>query len=118
MPMRKIIRACLIAALIFCAGCDGAVSVKGTVRGPDQQPIPDAHIVLEYGLHQTASDTNGAFQVGSICGPIGFKTEVFVSKTGYKPVTVPIDAARRFQCDVVLLPESATGKSRALVKRE
>ncbi|MCA8925002.1 MAG: hypothetical protein KDD82_24545, partial [Planctomycetes bacterium] len=78
---------------IFDLEEEGEFPVRGTVVGPDQEPVPDAELSLYHGafaLSAARSDSAGGF---TLLAPAASGT-LLVAAEGYLPARVDLDALR------------------------
>lgn len=97
-----------IAVALTCAACDGATTVRGTLRTEDGSPISDAEVkVVYYGRSgRTAkSDAAGVFEAGVVHQPgLDLQTQMFVAAPGYAPVAINLVGTASYRCDIRLKP--------------
>jgi uncharacterized GH25 family protein len=87
MNRKSILVASMISAcVIFLAGCDGGVQVKGRILDERGKPVKEARILLESRgeSHQTESREDGSYDVGVMHAPVTPKGKLTVSKKGYE----------------------------------
>lgn len=123
----KILRKILWGSLLAAAGLgisttssgQEAATVQGVVRGPDQQPLIGATIVVKGGTGNALTDNNGRFSIQAATGDslvvsyIGYESET-VAVSGHSNLTIMLHPKVTTMQDVIVTALGIKKQTRAL----
>ena len=109
-------RLILIAFTTFIAGCDGGVSVVGSVHDPQDRPIAGAEIVLDCKNNSrafhTSSSSTGRFSAGGTVAPGLYEYTLHVRASGFKEASAEVRTVSMNRIQAILQPANAADQSR------
>ena len=115
----RAIAASLIALAI--AGCDGSIRCDGNVLDESGEPIPNAHVWIEYPdsakypiEYWTAADGN--FHLFNLLAPGYYKLPLTVAANGFRPARVDLPTLTGNRVVVRLVLTSSGNSSTVLLK--
>lgn len=113
-------RATLVASLIIVASaCDGYITVRGHVYGPDGAVLKgaEASLLRSPGNHgySKVTDDRGCFAIHSTAAPGRHGYRVEIRKDGYKPAVATVFSGSKVnEVEVHLTSVASTSESRSL----